>query len=84
MGKTGSSINNNCKENNFPGSKVMLSICLLGAMFPLPRVLYAMAHDGILFDFFCLIHPSTQTPVLATLASGVFAGYNTALALCTG
>ncbi|XP_046678715.1 cationic amino acid transporter 3 isoform X3 [Homalodisca vitripennis] len=56
------------------GAIFALCTSLLGAMFPLPRVLYAMAHDGILFDFFCLIHPSTQTPVLATLASGVFAG----------
>lgn len=46
-------------------------------MFPLPRVLYAMAHDGLLFDWLRIIHPGSQTPVLATLASGVFAGRRT-------
>lgn len=47
---------------------------MLGAMFPLPRVLYAMASDGLLYEFFSHIHPSTKTPLLATLVSGVFAG----------
>lgn len=42
-------------------------------MFPLPRVLYAMAQDGILFKTLKKIHPKTQTPVVATILSGLFA-----------
>ncbi|XP_025833838.1 cationic amino acid transporter 3-like [Agrilus planipennis] len=43
-------------------------------MFPLPRVLYAMASDGLLFFSLSKVHPKTQTPLLATIISGIFAG----------
>lgn len=42
-------------------------------MFPLPRVLYAMAQDGILFKVLKKIHPKRQTPIVATMLSGLFA-----------
>lgn len=42
-------------------------------MFPLPRVLYAMAQDGILYKILRRVHPKTQTPVIATILSGLFA-----------
>lgn len=51
----------------FPGS-------LLGAMFPMPRVLWAMADDGLLFKFMAKINPRTETPLNATLTSGIGAG----------
>lgn len=44
---------------------------MLGGMFPLPRVLYAMASDGILFKRLKRVHPKTQTPVIATLVAGL-------------
>lgn len=44
-------------------------------MFPLPRVLYAMAQDGILFKLLKRIHPRTQTPIVATILSGLFAAF---------
>jgi len=50
-----------------------LSTSLLGAMFPLPRVLYAMATDGLLPRSLSSVHLWTLTPLLATLTSGVFA-----------
>ncbi|KAI5709708.1 hypothetical protein M8J76_001852 [Diaphorina citri] len=61
------------------GSLFALSTSMLGAMFPLPRVLYAMASDGLLYEFFSHIHPATKTPLLATLVSGVLAGIMAAL-----
>lgn len=47
---------------------------LLGAMFPMPRVLWAMADDGLLFKFMAGISPRTKTPLTATLTSGIGAG----------
>lgn len=46
---------------------------LLGAMFPLPRILYAMSSDGLLYTIFQRINKRTQTPIHATLISGVLA-----------
>ncbi|CAG2173921.1 unnamed protein product, partial [Oppiella nova] len=50
-----------------------LSTSLLGAMFPLPRILYAMASDGIIFRFLATVHKRSQTPLYSTLISGLFA-----------
>ena len=56
------------------GALLGLSTSLLGAMFPLPRVIYAMASDGVIFRFLATIHPRTQTPVIATVIGGVITG----------
>lgn len=56
------------------GAVFALCTSLLGAMFPLPRILYAMANDGLLFRSLATIHPRTKTPLLATLLSGLLAG----------
>ncbi|XP_015235255.1 PREDICTED: high affinity cationic amino acid transporter 1-like isoform X1 [Cyprinodon variegatus] len=53
------------------GSLCALSTSLLGAMFPLPRVLWAMADDGLLFKFMAEISPLTKTPLTTTFASGM-------------
>lgn len=47
---------------------------LLGAMFPLPRVIYAMATDGVIFRFLSTIQERFKTPLIATVLSGIFAG----------
>lgn len=47
---------------------------LLGSMFPMPRVIYAMAEDGLLFRVLAHIHNDTRTPIVATVVSGVIAG----------
>lgn len=42
-------------------------------MIPLPRIIYAMAKDGLLFRFLATVHPRFKTPFMATLLSGLFA-----------
>ena len=61
------------------GALFGLSTSLLGAMFPLPRVLYAMASDGLLFQWLSDIHTRYQTPFRATLVAGILAGFMAAM-----
>ncbi|XP_065073481.1 cationic amino acid transporter 2-like [Ochlerotatus camptorhynchus] len=54
----------------------IFSLCTnsLGAMFPLPRVLYAMSSDGIMFKKLREVNPVTKTPIFATIISGLVSG----------
>lgn len=53
------------------GAALGLFASLMGAMLPLPRVLYAMAQDGIIFPLFGIIHPKVKTPVWGTIIAGL-------------
>ena len=48
-----------------------LSSSLLGNLFPLPRIIYAMAQDGLLFQMFTQMSSKTDVPVNATIYPGV-------------
>lgn len=56
------------------GAIFALCASLLGSLFPLPRMIYAMAIDGLLFRKFALIHPKWLTPINATLLAGFIGG----------
>ncbi|KAL5240260.1 hypothetical protein ACI65C_007670 [Semiaphis heraclei] len=56
------------------GAIFALCTSLLGTLFPLPRILYAMANDGLLFKFLSNINATTMTPLISTIICGLFAG----------
>ncbi|XP_047138017.1 high affinity cationic amino acid transporter 1 isoform X1 [Hydra vulgaris] len=47
---------------------------LLVSIIPIPRMLYSMSQDGLLFNFFSIVHPKSQVPVISTILSGLFIG----------
>uniref|UniRef100_A0A336KV32 CSON000105 protein n=1 Tax=Culicoides sonorensis TaxID=179676 RepID=A0A336KV32_CULSO len=52
---------------------------LFGAMFPLPRIIYAIAQDGLIFRFLGDVNAKFQTPVTGTLCAALLTGTFSAL-----
>lgn len=61
------------------GAVFALCTSLLGSMFPMPRMLYSMAGDGLLFASFAKVHPKTKTPLISTLVAGIISGVMSAV-----
>ncbi|XP_039279370.1 probable cationic amino acid transporter [Nilaparvata lugens] len=59
-----------CKLVVAVGALAGLSVSMFGSMFPMPRIVYAMAQDGLIFRTLAQVFPLTGTPVVATFGSG--------------
>ncbi|XP_074110572.1 solute carrier family 7 member 14 isoform X2 [Cotesia typhae] len=66
---------NKCKYIVAVGAVAGLTVSMFGSMFPMPRIVYAMAQDGLIFRIFSQLLPLTGTPALATFTSGVAAAF---------
>ncbi|XP_062872372.1 probable cationic amino acid transporter [Trichomycterus rosablanca] len=55
------------------GSIAGLTVSLFGSLFPMPRVIYAMSGDGLLFRFLSHVSSYTETPAVACMVSGFLA-----------
>ncbi|XP_074026555.1 cationic amino acid transporter 2 isoform X2 [Leptinotarsa decemlineata] len=56
------------------GSTCALSTTMFGSMYTMPRVIYAMANDGLIFKSLSKVNSVTKTPLIATICSGAVAG----------
>ncbi|XP_074026557.1 cationic amino acid transporter 2 isoform X1 [Leptinotarsa decemlineata] len=56
------------------GAIAALFSSLLGAMFPLPRIIYAMASDGLIFKPLGKVHSHFHTPLMGTIIAGTVTG----------
>uniref|UniRef100_A0A646QGA3 Cationic amino acid transporter 4 n=1 Tax=Hemiscolopendra marginata TaxID=943146 RepID=A0A646QGA3_9MYRI len=61
------------------GSLVGMTTSLYGALFALPRCLYAMACDGLIFEIFTRINPTVQMPLITVAVCGIFTSIITAI-----
>ncbi|KAJ9583838.1 hypothetical protein L9F63_021814, partial [Diploptera punctata] len=62
-----------CKYIVAVGALAGLTVSMFGSMFPMPRIVYAMAQDGLIFRRLAQVWHITGTPVLATFISGLAA-----------
>ncbi|XP_054286520.1 cationic amino acid transporter 2-like [Macrosteles quadrilineatus] len=61
------------------GSLFGFGASLFGGLFPLPRIIYSMAQDGLLFEWLGQVHPKFKTPFIGTIVSGVITGFMAAV-----
>lgn len=62
-----------CRAIVAVGATAGLSVAMFGSMFPMPRVIYAMARDGLIFKQLSQLWTRTNAPGIATIVSGVAA-----------
>lgn len=56
------------------GALCGMSSTLFGSLFSLPRCMYSMASDGLLFSFLGNVNAKTQVPVFNLIISGICSG----------
>ena len=56
------------------GALCGMTAAINGGLFPLPRLLYAMSSDGLIFSFFSYVNKKTEVPLVGTLFSGLLSG----------
>lgn len=54
------------------GALAGMTTSLFGALFSLPRGVYAMAADGLLFKMFARVNAKTQVPLITIAVCGLF------------
>lgn len=64
---------NNYKDLKLFNKKIGF-FSLLGSMYPLPRVIYAMASDGLIFKWMGKVSSRFHTPFMGTLSAGLLTG----------
>lgn len=57
------------------GALCGMTAAINGGLFPLPRLLYAMATDGLIFKSFACVSKSTEVPFVGTIFSGILAAF---------
>ncbi|XP_046750696.1 cationic amino acid transporter 4 [Diprion similis] len=53
------------------GALCGMTTTLFGSLFSLPRTMYSMASDGLLFGFFAKIFPFTRVPIFSLIFTGL-------------
>lgn len=56
------------------GALCGMTTTLFGSLFALPRCMYAMANDGLLFGFMARIHTKTMLPIINLAIGGLCSG----------
>ncbi|XP_068619856.1 solute carrier family 7 member 14 [Battus philenor] len=62
-----------CKYIVALGALAGLTVSMFGSMFPMPRVVYAMAQDGLIFKQLGVVSEKTGSPSFATICGGICA-----------
>ncbi|XP_075687145.1 cationic amino acid transporter 4 [Rhinoderma darwinii] len=57
------------------GSICAMNTVLLSNLFSLPRIVYAMAEDGLLFQFFAKVNPTTKVPLIGIVVFGILMAF---------
>ncbi|KAG8596928.1 hypothetical protein GDO81_002108 [Engystomops pustulosus] len=57
------------------GSICAMNTVLLSNLFSLPRIVYAMAEDGLFFQFFAKVNPTTKVPVIGIVVFGILMAF---------